>query len=200
MQNEKLSAFVTASKSKGASDDFLATLLLRRGWSREDVFGAIGAYWETCTGVAVPERAGRGESARDGFLYLLAFLTLSVWSSALGSMVFEFIDHWFPDPVAVAWRDPRVSVTWQMASVAVAFPIFAMVMRIILGEATQSPERLESGVRRWLTLRRSPKSGSSALLMQSTIENNPDVECFNLWGQWHLPQAIRNPSFPTPVF
>ena len=151
MQNEKLSAFVTASKSKGASDDFLATLLIRRGWPREDVFGAIGAYWEEVTGVVVPERAGRGESARDGFLYLLAFLTLAIWSSALGSMLFQFIDHWFPDPVAVGWRDLRLSVTWQMASVAVAFPIFAMVMRIILGEATQSPERLESGVRRWLT-------------------------------------------------
>ena len=151
MENEKLVAFVAASKSKGASDDFLATLLMRRGWPRDDVFAAIGAYWEGVTGVAVPERAGRGESARDGFLYLLAFLTLAVWSSALGSMLFEFIDHWFPDPVVVPWHDLRLSVTWQMASVAVSFPIFAIVMRAILGEATQSPERLESGVRRWLT-------------------------------------------------
>lgn len=151
MQNEQLAAFIAASKSKGVSDESVAVLLLRRGWSRDDVFGAIGAYWEDVTGLAIPERGGRGESARDGFLYLLAFLTLAVWNSALGSMLFAFIDHWFPDPVAMNWRDLRISVTWQMASVAVAFPIFVLVMRIILSEAAQSPERLESGVRRWLT-------------------------------------------------
>jgi MFS family permease len=150
MQNEKLAAFVAASKSKGASDDFHATLLMRRGWPR-DVFDVMGAYREGVTGLCIPERTDRGESARDGFLYLLAFLTLAIWSSALGSMLFQFIDHWFPDPVVVAWRNLRVSVTWQMASVAVAFPIFAIAMRVILREATQSPERLQSGVRRWLT-------------------------------------------------
>jgi hypothetical protein len=116
-QNEKLAAFVAASKSKGASDDFLATLLMRRGWPR-DVFDVMGAYWEGVTGLCIPERTDRGESARDGFLYLLAFLTLAIWSSALGSMLFQFIDHWFPDPVVVARRNLRVSVTWQMASVA----------------------------------------------------------------------------------
>lgn len=151
MPNEKLAAFVAASKLKGASDDFLAALLMRHGWPRDDVFGAIAAYWEGATGLCVPERAENGESARDGFLYLLAFLTLAIWSSALGSMLFQFIDHWFPDPVAVTWHNLRLSVTWQMASVAVAFPIFAMIMRMTLSEATQSPERLESGVRRWLT-------------------------------------------------
>jgi uncharacterized membrane protein YidH (DUF202 family) len=151
MHNEKLASFVYASKKNGASDESVATLLVRRGWSREEVFHELGAYWEGVTGIPVPERGARGESARDGFLYLLAFLTLSVWSSALGSMLFAFIDHWFPDPVTMPWRDLRLSVTWQMASVAVAFPIFAMAMRIILREAAQSPERLESGVRRWLT-------------------------------------------------
>lgn len=150
MQNENLAAFVAASKLKGASDDFLATLLMQRGWPRDDVSASLGAYWEGVTGLCVPERVERGESARDGFLYLLAFLTLAIWGSALGSMLFQFIDHWFPDPVAVGLGNLRISVTWQMASVAVAFPIFAIAMRIILREATQSPER-ESGVRRWLT-------------------------------------------------
>lgn len=151
MQNERLSEFVAASKSNGASDESLAILLLRRGWPREDVFDALGKHWEGVTGIAVPEPARRGESARDGFLYLLAFLTLSVWSSALGCMLFAFIDHWLPDPVALAMRDLRLSVTWQMASLAVAFPVFMLVMRVILAEAAQSPDRLESGVRRWLT-------------------------------------------------
>jgi hypothetical protein len=42
------------------------------------------------------------------------------------------------------------SVTWQMASIAVAFPIYMFVMRLILRE-TNDIERLQSGVRKWLT-------------------------------------------------
>jgi uncharacterized protein DUF5671 len=38
-----------------------------------------------------------------------------------------------------------------MASVAVAFPIFLIVTWAILQEAQQQPERLQSGVRKWLT-------------------------------------------------
>src|SRR5678815_4564073 len=47
--------------------------------------------------------------------------------------------------------DLRSAVTWQMACVAVSFPIYLLVMRLILREAADHPERLESGVRKWLT-------------------------------------------------
>jgi hypothetical protein len=121
----KLLEFVEASKSKGASDEFLVSFLTRRGWPQDDVYTALGAYWERATGLAVPDRTAGGESSRDAFLYLLAFFTLATWSGALGSMFFRFIDHWFPDPVSHGQVfDLRNAVTWQMASVAVAFPIF----------------------------------------------------------------------------
>lgn len=152
MQQDMLSEFIEASKTKGASDEFLAALLTRRGWPQEDVYQSLGAYWSRATGMPVPERARGGESSRDAFLYLLAFSTLATWSSALGSMLFAFIDQWFPDPVAGIHRfDTRAHVTWQMASLAVAFPIFIWVMRAILREAAANAQRLESGVRKWLT-------------------------------------------------
>jgi hypothetical protein len=148
----KLFEFVEAAKSKGASDEFLASFLARQGWPQDDVHAALCRYWEGQTGLAVPQRSGGGESSRDAFLYLLSFSTLATWTSALGSMLFQFIDHWIPDPVT---RDQiygvRTAVTWQMASVAVAFPIFLLVMRTILREARERPERLQSGVRKWLT-------------------------------------------------
>ncbi len=148
----KLFEFVEAAKSKGASDEFLASLLARQGWPQDDVHAALCRYWEGQTGLAVPQRTGGGESSRDAFLYLLSFSTLATWTSALGSMLFQFIDRWIPDPVT---RDQvyavRTAVTWQMASLAVAFPIFLLVMRTILREARDRPERLQSGVRKWLT-------------------------------------------------
>jgi hypothetical protein len=155
MQHEdstQLLEFIEASKSKGASDEFLATFLARRGWPQDDVYEALGRYWERTTGLAVPGRARRGESSRDAFLYLLSFSTLATWAGALGSMLFRFIERWLPDPVAPGYAyNLRSAVTWQMASIAVAFPIFLLVMRTILHEAQGQPERLESGVRKWLT-------------------------------------------------
>src|SRR6266568_8681063 len=153
LQNiSKLQDFVDSSKGKGANDEFLAALLTRRGWPAGDVYSSLGQYWERSTGLDIPERGGAGESARDAFLYLLSFATLATWTTAVGSMLFEFINHWFPDAISRSSAYyVRSSVTWQMASVAVAFPIYLLVMRLILREAADHPERLESGVRKWLT-------------------------------------------------
>jgi len=148
----KLSDFIEASKAKGASDSFLADLLVHRGWPQADVYAALGKYWQRTTGLPIPERVTGGESARDAFLYLLSFSTLATWTSALGSMLFQFIEHWLPDPIAHhAFYSLRSAVTWQLASIAVAFPIFLGVIRAILREAQSHPERLESPVRKWLT-------------------------------------------------
>jgi Domain of unknown function (DUF5671) len=148
----KLLEFIEASKSKGASDEFLASLLPRRGWPQDDIYAALGSYWERATGLSVPERTSGGGSSRDAFLYLLSFSTLATWSSALGSMLFWFIERWLPDPVVRGHiYNLRSAVTWQMASIAVSFPVFLFVMRSILREAQDRPERLESGVRKWLT-------------------------------------------------
>jgi len=148
----QLREFLEASKAKGASDEFLAAFLVRRGWSADDVYGAIGNYWERVTGIAAPTRAARGESARDAFLYLLAFSTLGTWAVALGSMLFDLINYRVPDAVSAnVTYDLRSAVTSQMAAMAVAFPLYLLVMRTIVREAAAQPERLASGVRRWLT-------------------------------------------------
>jgi hypothetical protein len=147
----RLVAFIEASKAKGASDDFLTGFLSRRGWSADDIDRGLGQYWERATGLPVPERKGVGESARDAFLYLLSFSTLATWSAALGSLFFQFINYWIADTVSPG--NPygfRSAVTWQMASIAVAFPIYLVVMRLIARESVDR-ERLRSGVRKWLT-------------------------------------------------
>lgn len=152
MLDTALSRFIAVSKQKGAGDEFLAALLTRRGWAQEEVFDTLADYWEGETGVPVPRRGRAGESSRDAFLYLLAFSTLATWATALGAILLAFIDHAFPDLVTgLHMYEPRLEVTWKMASLAVAFPIFLVAMRSILGEAKRNPERLESGVRRWLT-------------------------------------------------
>lgn len=151
-ENARLNEFVTASKSRGASDEFLATFLIRRGWPADQVYEALGQYWENVTGIAVPERAGSGESARDAFLYLLSFATLATWATALGALLFDFINHWLPDPVSrMEIYGLRNTITWEMARMVIAFPIYLLVTRLTVREARDHPERLRSGVRKWLT-------------------------------------------------
>ena len=151
-KSENLLAFIEASKAKGAADDFLANLLRERGWAAEDIYAAFGRYYQGLTGLPVPVRAGgAGETARDAFLYLLAFSTLATWTIALGSLMFHYIDRWFPDPLARPAFVTRYEISSEMACVIVAFPIFLFVMRFILREVETSPEKLGSGVRKWLT-------------------------------------------------
>lgn len=148
----RLQQFIDAGKAKGASDESLAAILSREGWPDAQVYTALGDYWARVAGVPVPARAGHGESSRDAFLYLLAFSTLTTWVCAMGSLLFDLINHWLPDPVSTVNAVLlRSSLTWQMASLLVAFPIFLLVMRRIVRETRAEPERLQSGVRRWLT-------------------------------------------------
>jgi hypothetical protein len=116
------------------------------------VYAAFGRRYATLTGLAVPERRGTAASARDAFLYLLAFCTLGTWATALGSLFFTFIDRSFPDPLMrQQFQNSRLSISSQMACIIVAFPIFLFVTRLILKQVEVNPEMLESGVRKWLT-------------------------------------------------
>ena len=77
--------FLEAARAHGASDDLLANLLERRGWSRKDIYNAFGSVYERLTGLELPGRGARSaESARDAFLYLLSFGTLATWAEHMG--------------------------------------------------------------------------------------------------------------------
>jgi hypothetical protein len=152
MSHTELQPFIDAAKERGAADEFLASLLTHSGWPASDVYNALGDWWQRATGVAAPTRRRAAESARDAFLYLLAFSTLATWAGALGSLCFRLIEHWLPDAVVSPYiYNFRAAVTWQEASILVALPIYLSVMRIIVRETRANPERIESGVRKWLT-------------------------------------------------
>ncbi len=148
-----LGEFIEAARAQGASDDLLVDLLERRGWPRKEIHQAFAALYERLTGLELPARGARSaESARDAFLYLLSFGTLATWTCGLGSLFFTLIDMNFPDPVA-AQRFVNVSfaISGAMASVIVAFPLYLLTMRLLIRGVESQPEKLDSGVRKWLT-------------------------------------------------
>lgn len=147
-----LNEFLRAAKAEGASDEFLVALMKDQGWPESEIYAALGRQYAEATGVPVPAAPSRLESAREAFFHLLAFATLGAWIFATGSLWFVLIDSWFPDPAFggySGWRWSRVS--WEMASIIVAFPAFLYATRTILAELERNPDKAVSAVRRWLT-------------------------------------------------
>ena len=151
-QNVSLVEFIRAARDKGAEDAFVVNLLRSRGWSEKRILDAFAAFYEAETGVDVPFRGGRVEAARDAFLYLLSVIALGTWTWSLGSLFYSIIDLYFPPVNGLGHPLPtRSSVSMEMAGILVAFPLYLLVMRGMAKAAASNPERLLSGVRKWLT-------------------------------------------------
>jgi hypothetical protein len=153
LENQPLLDFIDAAKGQGASDEVVVALLRQNGWSEKRVYQAFSAWYEARIGRPVPYGGGRIEAAKDAFLYLLAFITLGIWTIQLGALLFTAIDWTFPNPTLdnVNIRLATFGMANDLASIIVAFPLFVMVTWGILRGIQRQPERLESPVRKWLT-------------------------------------------------
>jgi Domain of unknown function (DUF5671) len=170
---EELRTFIESAKSAGASDSFLAALLEESGWPKKEIWLAFGDHYARVTGMAVPRRATGAESAKDAFFYLLAFNTLATWTWAVGSMMFTFINQWFPDAIYPnSYRATDYNVAFELASIFVAFPLYLYVMRLIVGQVEEHPEKLESDVRKWLRLREADRRRVQDLRAITAAINN----------------------------
>jgi len=146
-------SFITAAKEKGASDEAILGMLESEGWPRAEIWRILTRHYESLSGVKVPVGRKSTTPAKDAFLYLLAFSTLATWTIATGSICFILIENWIPDPLAPHnYGQYMVSqMSSELAAVIVTFPIYLLVMRVILSETRRAPEKLDSGVRKWLT-------------------------------------------------
>ncbi|HKU68331.1 MAG TPA: DUF5671 domain-containing protein [Candidatus Baltobacteraceae bacterium] len=148
-----LSAFLRTAKEHGVSDEFVVAMLRQNGWSERRIYRAYTAYYADVLGTPLPARNQPVEHSRDAFLYLLNFITLGFWTVALGQVFYILIAHRFPDltqqyPYEGSLRE---QLSWQVAAVIVAFPIYLFVHNIIQRQLRVRPDMYDSGVRRWLT-------------------------------------------------
>jgi hypothetical protein len=147
-----LARFVAEAKRQGLPDDALVPLLRQNGWSERHVYATLSAYYGQLLGMPTPSRSGPAEHARDAFYYLLNFITLGFWATALGQIFYTLIARWFPDATDNSYPGTLIDrISWQLATVVVAFPIFLIVNGLIERNLRRRPDILESGVRSWLT-------------------------------------------------
>src|ERR1700737_1490816 len=115
-----LDAFIATAKGGGIPDDALVPLLRQNGWSERRIYRSLSTYYGEALGVMPPTRSGAADNARDGFYYLLNFITLGCWTVALGQIFYALISRAFPDPAAARYEGYLMSqIAWQIATVII---------------------------------------------------------------------------------
>lgn len=150
--DDELLAFVKESLLRGRSRAEISDALKRAGWSREQSACALDAFADVEFPVPVPMPRPY-LSARDAFVYLVLFTALYAAAYHLGSLTFDLINLAFPDRSMDAsyGQYVRMGMRWSIASLVVAFPVFAFMTRKINREIAGDPGKRRSKVRRWLT-------------------------------------------------
>ena len=152
--SDDVATFVRTAKTAGLADGTLVAILKQSGWPERRVYRALSAYYADSIGVTVPRPASAGDDARDAFLYLLNFITLGFWTTALGRVFYVLIEHAFPDhATAGTYYHPSLAdeLAWPLAALLITFPAFAIIARQITAGLRTRPDAVVSGVRAWLT-------------------------------------------------
>ena len=146
----ELDQFVRDALARGLSRDVIRQALAAAGWSEAQGRDALDAYADVDFPVPVPQpRASL--SAREAFQYLLLFATLYLSAWHLGSLLFDLINGWLPDPAAQAGYGFHDSMRFSLAALVIAFPVFLFSTRRIARDVAAAPVKRLSPVRRWLT-------------------------------------------------
>lgn len=150
---EELQDFVKDALHRNLERPAIHAALRQAGWEQEQVEAALASYSEVSFPIPVP-RPQPYLSAREAFLYLVLFTTLYLSAINLGTLLFQLVNLWLPDPVMNAnpgMSGIRQAIRWAVSSLIVAFPVYLFVSSITAREIRQDPAKRASRVRRWLT-------------------------------------------------
>ena len=150
--NEDLIGFIREALNRGLTRDEIRNALGQADWSNEEVRAALLSFATVDFPIPVP-RPRPSLSAREAFEYLVLFGTLYMSAFSLGTLLFQFTDLGFPDPL---WSQDRIDVIrdtirQSIAALVVGTPIFLFSARANTRALALSPLKRTSPVRRWLT-------------------------------------------------
>lgn len=147
---ESISNFIEVANQKGIPDETIYKLLKNQGWSTQDIDLAFAQTFERIIGMAIPVPSKqRGGSAKETFLYLLSFITLGIWSQALGSIGFIAVNYMIDDPLDRSrWFS---NLAANLARLIIVYPVYLLLMKVIFSNLAEHSQNYQSGIRKWLT-------------------------------------------------
>ena len=139
--NIDLQLFVKEALAKGLERSAIERVLREAGWQADEVRTALQTYATIDFPLPVPRRITH-VSAREAFLYLVLFMTLAISAISLGTVVFQLINRWLPDPLAYDGYMTAVNETLRSATAAliVAFPVFLFISRLTMRAIDENPD------------------------------------------------------------
>jgi hypothetical protein len=156
MDNTQLGNFVAERIKAGLSQAEIKQQLLAVGWSEEEanaayVGGLVGM------GIPVPEkgrgRTGSKSSTVEIILNFFSFILLGTTATALGTLLFQIINKYFPDALSARFADygSSSSIHYSIAALIVGFPIYYFSMKMWFNKFAAEPGKQESRLTKWLT-------------------------------------------------
>src|SRR5271165_4173172 len=148
---QDLEFFARESLLRGLNRAEIESAMLQAGWTKEQAKAALGAFAESTFPVPVP-RPRPYLSAREAFLYLVLFSALYLSAYHLGSLAFDFINRFLPDPAVREYGSSIVdSMRFSSASLIIGVPLYLFMSAKIGRDLARNPVKRLSSVRRWLT-------------------------------------------------
>jgi hypothetical protein len=87
---------------------------------------------------------------KDFFLWAGAMITLYGSAIAFINLIFDYINYAFPNSLSFGYYNPyQGSVSFEIASLLVLFPVFLVLMRLIRKDIIHDSSRRDIWVRRW---------------------------------------------------
>lgn len=87
---------------------------------------------------------------KDFFLWAGAMVTLYASAYAFVALIFDYLNYSMPDALSYYGSDPySASVSYEMASLIVLFPLYAFISYLIMRDAARDPSRMDIWIRRW---------------------------------------------------
>ncbi|NCU33083.1 MAG: hypothetical protein EOM23_09165, partial [Candidatus Moranbacteria bacterium] len=157
MSNEQLIEYVLQliqqDKSKQAIKDYLSAV----GWPENEIDAAY-AKALIRIGVPVPSEAmqttfGKKSSTAEIAVNFLSFILLGIVSIAWGTLLFQVIGKYFPDPLAYNYGAPIASeiVHYSIAALIIAFPLYWLTIRFWFRSFLRDEGKMETTLTKWLT-------------------------------------------------
>ena len=155
MVNSNLSAYIAKMRSMNVSDETIKEQLVKSGWQSAEVEEALSPVAQTPPTVLPPPPVPRF-SMWINFQYVLLFITLWIWSIALGGIWNYAIDKHIPDKLATSLSYNYASMfsttllQGYLAAIIVTYPFFIGLYLSLDKQVEKNPEVRNIKTRKFL--------------------------------------------------
>ncbi len=157
MDNQTLAKYVAERLGAGVRAEELRQHLIMVGWSEEDAGAAI-VKGLIDSGVPAPSRVqtggGRLASTVEVILSVFSFILLGGVASALLVLLYQIVNRYFPDPLALGYGYSGVSTSaihYSIAALIVGYPIYVFAVKSWFKRYREDEAKVESKLTKWLT-------------------------------------------------